>query len=188
MRIDSAAEEVGKRYGRWTVLTTRYDRSLRKRFLLCRCECGTEREVMKGNMKTGGSKSCGCLRRELASVAFRKLPIKESVANQHYQRYKRAAEVTGREFSLDKDQFHLASSGRCFYCGQEAQEFQTKSMGSKVPSGYRANGLDRVNSSIGYTIDNVVACCFRCNMAKSDMLQSEFIGMCLNVARVHGGG
>lgn len=187
MRVDSAAEEVGRKYGRWTVLSTRYDNGLRKRFLLCVCECGVEREVMKGNIKAGGSQSCGCLRKELASAAFRKLPIKESTAKQHYQRYKRSAEVMGREFSLSSDQFHSVSSGRCFYCGQEAQEFQAKSMGSKVSSGYIANGLDRINSSIGYTIDNVVACCFKCNAAKSDMLQSEFIGMCLNVARIHGG-
>ena len=32
--------------------------------LLCRCDCGTERMVQKGNLVGGRSRSCGCLQRE----------------------------------------------------------------------------------------------------------------------------
>jgi len=31
---------------------------------LCRCECGNEKSIRSGDLRTGKSKSCGCLRRE----------------------------------------------------------------------------------------------------------------------------
>jgi hypothetical protein len=37
------------------------------------------------------------------------------------------------------------------------------------------NGLDRVDNSRGYTIDNVVACCGTCNMAKRAMSYRGFL-------------
>lgn len=34
---------------------------------LCRCECGNERPFFSGNLKSGRSKSCGCLHREIVT-------------------------------------------------------------------------------------------------------------------------
>ena len=33
-------------------------------YLLCRCKCGTEREVIIKNLKSGISKSCGCINKQ----------------------------------------------------------------------------------------------------------------------------
>lgn len=55
----------------------------------------------------------------------------------------------------------------CYYCGSMP--------GNMIKSyGFKYNGLDRIDSSIGYTLTNVVTCCRICNMAKSDMSQQEF--------------
>jgi hypothetical protein len=35
---------------------------------LCRCDCGTEKLVFIGNLTTGRSKSCGCLRQEISTA------------------------------------------------------------------------------------------------------------------------
>lgn len=56
----------GTRFGRWTVLSE----SARGK-VLCRCECGTEREVLVTNLQRGGSNSCGCARRETSSQRMR---------------------------------------------------------------------------------------------------------------------
>lgn len=37
------------------------------------------------------------------------------------------------------------------------------------------NGLDRIDSSKGYIYENVVPCCKKCNLAKSDMSYQDFI-------------
>lgn len=57
---------VGEKYGRYTVIE-RID----GRFWKCRCDCGTERAVVTGNLRNGNSKSCGCLQRENTSKAKR---------------------------------------------------------------------------------------------------------------------
>ena len=44
----------------------------------------------------------------------------------------------------------------------------------KVLEPWAHNGIDRVDSSKGYTIDNVVPCCSACNYAKHEMSVSEF--------------
>ena len=38
----------------------------------------------------------------------------------------------------------------------------------------KSNGLDRVDNNKGYTIDNVVPCCKRCNYAKNNQTPREF--------------
>jgi hypothetical protein len=49
------------RYGRWTVIdqTNQGDGKA-----LCRCECGTERRVLRHKLTSGQSTSCGCYRND----------------------------------------------------------------------------------------------------------------------------
>ena len=53
---------------RWTILGST-DGITTKRKVLCRCDCGTEREVSYGSLLNGGTLSCGCLRDEITSAA-----------------------------------------------------------------------------------------------------------------------
>jgi hypothetical protein len=46
-----------EKYGRWTLLSTNGRR------WLCRCDCGTERWVMRADVIAGRTKSCGCGRK-----------------------------------------------------------------------------------------------------------------------------
>ena len=40
---------------------------------------------------------------------------------------------------------------------------------------FRYTGLDRINSELGYTVENIQPCCKWCNMAKSDRSEKDFI-------------
>lgn len=53
----------GERFGR--LIVTAIDGKFRK----CLCDCGTESTVFTGNLTTGNTQSCGCLRREVEQVA-----------------------------------------------------------------------------------------------------------------------
>lgn len=56
---------TGQKFGRWTAI--RPTGTHRGAVIwLVRCDCGTEKEVLGINLRYGGSKSCGCLKRELA--------------------------------------------------------------------------------------------------------------------------
>jgi hypothetical protein len=57
--------QPGQRFGRWTVLRwSHFEPKSKSYYWLCRCDCGTERAV-RGSHLIGGSRSCGCVRREL---------------------------------------------------------------------------------------------------------------------------
>ena len=58
--------QSGARFGRWTVLALETGGKA-----LCRCECGAERLVARGNLLSGRTQSCGCLRREVAGALRR---------------------------------------------------------------------------------------------------------------------
>lgn len=45
--------------------------------------------------------------------------------------------------------------------------------------------LDRLDSSRGYTLDNVVSCCSSRNSAKWDLSLEDFIMMCNKIAQNH---
>ena len=54
----------GEKIGRWNVLDSCAETAGGEKKWLCRCECGTERYVLERSLQYGGSRSCGCLRRE----------------------------------------------------------------------------------------------------------------------------
>ena len=57
----------------------------------------------------------------------------------------------------------------CHYCGSSPANISKTAAGS-----IQYNGIDRVDNRSGYATGNVVACCHRCNTAKSNLSLSEF--------------
>jgi hypothetical protein len=54
---------------RWTLLKRVENGKGGKGQWLCRCQCGTEKVVNVGNIRSGKSRSCGCIRGELLTIA-----------------------------------------------------------------------------------------------------------------------
>lgn len=52
---------LNQRFGTWLVINTALNRNNVK-YYLCKCDCGIEREVAKGDLTRGKNKNCGCLR------------------------------------------------------------------------------------------------------------------------------
>lgn len=68
----------GQRFGRLTVI--RKDKPYiapdgdgHQTKWVCRCDCGNEVSVVSKNLRQGSTKSCGCLRKELASQRLKKI-------------------------------------------------------------------------------------------------------------------
>lgn len=57
---------LNKTFGRWTVISLASPDLRGHGKWLCRCECGNEKIVSSMTLVAGSSKSCGCLRTELA--------------------------------------------------------------------------------------------------------------------------
>ena len=66
-----AIDLTGQTFGAWTVI--RRDSAVKRKGQarwLCRCACGAERTVRSCSLRTGETRSCGCLKSELTAKAF----------------------------------------------------------------------------------------------------------------------
>lgn len=63
--------KIGAVFGRLTVIAEAPLARNGARQALCRCECGTEKIVRCASLRSGGTKSCGCLHREVIGVKRR---------------------------------------------------------------------------------------------------------------------
>lgn len=66
IRHDKAIDLTGQKFGRWTALKRSHVKD-GQTLWLCRCECGKEQSVYLFSLRDGTSKSCGCLKNEVAS-------------------------------------------------------------------------------------------------------------------------
>jgi hypothetical protein len=176
--------KVGDMFGRPTVVEELAERSKHgDRILHCKCECGNYRKVLRGNLKNGNSTSCGCYGREKKT----KPPGIRSWVRL-YDRCRNNANQRNITFSINFDQFINMATQDCKYCGSAPKRYSAyvKANGIDLCDGNSviqatidrswifANGIDRVNSDIGYRLDNCVPCCSICNAAKTDMTLVEF--------------
>jgi hypothetical protein len=69
MKKIDISEYVGKKFGRLTILkegsAIKYGKTTMRK-VLCKCDCGTEKEVDFNSIKGGKSTSCGCFSKENA--------------------------------------------------------------------------------------------------------------------------
>jgi len=164
---------AGHRYGRLTVIEQGESDERGGSRWLCQCDCGETTVVSSHNLRTGNTKSCGCLWKDTVC-----LPEGESAFNQLYNRIRH--DVRGHEFDLTKEQVRQLVLQPCHYCGEPpAQKQKIGQYGYN--GGFLYNGIDRIDSSQGYVLGNVVSCCKRCNWAKNSMSVDEFKSWVLQV-------
>jgi len=68
-------EEIGKRYGRLTVVEFSHYKELKKgtlKIYKCMCDCGKQCCISRTSLRVGNTKSCGCLQQDMASSSSTK--------------------------------------------------------------------------------------------------------------------
>ena len=162
---------IGDTYGRLTIQEILPERSGESVVVLCTCSCGNIITRSIRNLRSGMTKSCGCLRKETMKQ-IHSLPKGTAARNELYAKYKRSALERGIEFHLTIQEFEKLSSDNCHYCGQ-------KPINNWQPGRYNGdyywNGVDRKDSNLHYTIDNTVSCCSICNRAKGTVPYLDFL-------------
>jgi len=141
---------------------------------LCKCSCGTTTTVVRGDLVSGATKSCGCLKKELHMK-----PQGEASLQGIYQAYTARAKRKDHVFAMTKQRFKEVTSQDCYYCGAPPSPFSIKETANGA---YVGNGIDRVDNSRGYVEGNIVPCCTACNRAKGAMPQEEFFNL---IGRIH---
>lgn len=133
---------------------------------LCRCDCGSLFESASSDLKRGHTKSCGChhlsiVKQNVGENNPAYIDGRTKTLKQDYSQYRLGAGYRNLQFSLTYQEFQELVMNNCDYCGDPPED--------------RRNGIDRVDSSVGYIKENCVACCYFCNLAKSDWTKEQFI-------------
>ena len=127
----------------------------------CICVCGKEKIVSSRGLKLTSS-SCGCKNQG----RWKKGTFAPSHQIDKFAtlrgRYRRDAKSRGYDFLLTNEEFDYLIQGECFYCGSQKQSKQMYNFREEV----FYTGIDRVDNSIGYTVENCVPCCKNCNSLK----------------------
>jgi len=152
----------------------------------CIClKCGKDFTVDGRNIRSERSKSCTKCARVRTAKANRgkvrsKYDSQTAAFRGLFSRYKKGATKKKRLFTLSFEEFKELTTSNCYYCKIEAIQKVNplKGTGRSIERENEGwilyNGVDRINSSLGYTTKNVVTCCSTCNTAKMAMTTDEF--------------
>lgn len=167
----------GEHHYMWTIMERVYNgkKPVHHR---CVCDCGNERVIAINTIIQGKSKSCGCvgfhnIKEYIINV--KKQPYNIAAFEELYNRYLNNAQKRGMVFHLSKEEFGILIKDNCFYCGSEPNTNHNLKRRSEVDNTYLYNGIDRIDNSKGYTVDNAVTCCKKCNLMKHVLTKEEFI-------------
>ena len=163
-------DKSGKRFGNLVVVEI--DSINDKGYInwVCQCDCGNVKVVSSGRLTEKGEvKSCGCRKR---------LPEGVGAFNNVYRRYVRSAEQRGYNWKLTKEQVKDLTKQNCHYCNKPPSNIERA---RRFNGGYVHNGIDRLDNTQGYYIENVVPCCGNCNTFKMDTSVDEFRETVINI-------
>lgn len=150
---------TGRAFGKISVVGPSHRDEKNRRYIWkCLCECGKTKMVETKNLLRGATTHCGCSK----APAKNRLTELQRQINKKLSYYEANAKSKGREFSLSKEDVGLLFTSDCFYCG-------------KVAVLNDLNGIDRANNSVGYTKDNSLPCCAKCNYIKNKYDKDDFL-------------
>jgi transposase len=102
----------------------------------------------------------------------------KTIEEQLRNRYEYQAKKRGLCFNLTLEQFIILIRRDCYYCGRSpGRQWCTSRKRSII-----AWGIDRVENTIGYQLDNCVTCCGTCNRMKLSMSKEAFVNQCRMIA------
>ena len=144
----------------------------------CQCDCGNMANIISKYLKNGDTKSCGCLntdkrkeKAQLMMAAWTKFEPRIAAARNMWR-----ASYNEMQF----DDFYRLSQLPCFYCDSEPSnkadltKLTERSVFAKENGTFIYNGLDRVDPSLGHTVENCVPSCWICNRTKRDQSLNSF--------------
>jgi hypothetical protein len=152
----------------------------RKLYYKCQCKnCGSILTVRKDVIVA--ATACHCAK----CVGNSKKPTTEVAYNVSRGNYKRAAIFRGLSWDLSPEEFKDIVSKPCHYCGAEPVQKNHLKRYMRVETPVYLNGVDRVNSKLGYSVDNCVPCCEKCNRMKLDYSKEDFLSHIEKIYKFH---
>ena len=156
---------INSTLNKWTITSVPYIKvhptSARKtRYIDVRCECGKSKSIKMASLVNGTSKGCGrCGNRYIRTDE----QLKTTSINSIFIDYKSNAKARNYKFQLTLSEFKSFIFQNCFYCNAEPANVK-KNKHTII----KYNGIDRLDNTVGYVVENCVSCCSTCNTMKLD--------------------
>lgn len=167
---------TGQKYHRLTVLELAPMINGRSAWR-CRCDCGIIKIIKTDSLRSGDTKSCGCLNQEQRSLRAENMYSKCIKYVPEEASARRVWRANYKEMSFDD--FYILSQQICYYCGEKPLNIQNgadkkSSKNMKKNGNFTYNGLDRLDNTKPHSKENCVACCKYCNYAKRERTIEDF--------------
>lgn len=169
---------VGQRFTRLVITNPMSGRKKGIRFAEAMCDCGRVVEKKIGYLMNGNAKSCGCLARE-TGPKHRDWAGCGEISGEYFSRIRLTARKQGREWAVSVDQLwdlFIKQDRKCSLSGL-VLHFDDRGAGIKGTA-----SLDRIDSSRGYTLDNVQWTHKHVNVMKNRHGVEYFVSLCKAVA------
>lgn len=139
--------QIGKRYGRLTVVSISGINNSGAKMLLCICDCGNKKIATVSNLKHQHVTSCGCGRREITA----KRSLKHGLC--YTPEYRCWAEIKKRCYNQNHKFYSHYGARGISMCDRWRYSFESflSDMGPKPPS---MDSIDRRDNDKGYSPDN----------------------------------
>jgi len=125
--------------------------------VLAFCKDCKGREICIHDKQRGICKECGG--RRICKHSIDRQGCADCSPTGVYGQYRRKAKQRNRLFLLSFQEYERIAKSACVYCGSQV----------------RRNGIDRKDNSVGYTSENSVPCCSKCNFMKHKYTVEEFL-------------
>ena len=164
---------IGKKFGMLTVMSHKS----RCEGYICACDCGNTTVARAYRLKRGLHNSCGCVhyRKEQESPNYKGLG---TLSKTHWYNIEYGAKRRNLIFDISMEDawnLFLKQNKKCAYTGWDIE------FGSPYRNIKTTASLDRIDSSKGYTIDNIQWLHKDVNYMKSNMCPKRFIEICKTI-------
>lgn len=143
--------EAGMRFGRYTAIAEgprhRLSSGVSRRTVLCVCDCGVQKTVFFGDLRSGQAASCGCFGRARLGNATRTHGQSKTQLHWVWESMKR------RCFDPKDKRYSTYGARGITVCDRWRESFEAflEDMGERPPG----RSLDRIDNSKGYEPGNV---------------------------------
>jgi len=124
------------------------------------CECGETRIINHvHDLFVGSIKSCKKCSNKDDIAGLQEMD--EKLLKSSYVLWKRESKRYGKISLLTFEQWAEIKNKPCYLCGKTIEEIR--------PGLMKLNGIDRVDSNVGYLHSNCMPCCKKCNLIKRNI-------------------
>jgi hypothetical protein len=142
---------IGRKFERLTVISAAGRTKWGDSRWLCRCECGSEKIIIRANILAGRTRSCGCLHREI----FRKITFRHGHAGKRQSpEYQAWSSLIARCENPKNKRYRIYGARGITVCPEWRESFGLF-LSHVGPRPSNKHSIERINNMTGYEPGNV---------------------------------